>query len=133
MSVLGVGAGEFVTIPTLCWKIYRACKDAPEEYQNLSTEVGSLELLLRESKELAERDSARWTESQVERLLGIHKACEVVLNEMEEIIEYYKSLGSKSKRTWDRMKWGLDKVDGIRVRLTSNTTLLSAFITSITA
>lgn len=134
MSV-GIGAGDFVTIPTLCWKIYRACKDAPEEYRDLSNEVGSLHLVLLESKELVEHasGSARWKEGQVKRLEEIHKSCEEVLKDLDAIITHYQSLGTKLKRTWDRMKWGLEGVEGIRNRIVLNTTILSAFIASVSA
>lgn len=44
---------DFAVLEDLAWNLYKACKDAPEEsIQNVSQEVGSLHLVLKEAGEI---------------------------------------------------------------------------------
>jgi len=43
-------------------------------------------------------------------------------------VKKYERLGSKTKRTWDRVRWNVDEVKEMRARLTANVTMLAAFI-----
>ena len=58
------------------------------------------------------------------------EGCEKVLVDLQNLVEKYESLGTQSKRTWDRMRWGNEDVAEIRARLTSNISLLTAFIST---
>ena len=66
--------------------------------------------------------------ARVERLNIIKEGCEKVLIDLQHLVQKYENLGTQSKRTWDRMKWGNEDVAAIRARLTSNISLLTAFI-----
>ena len=66
--------------------------------------------------------------ARVERLKAIKDGCDKVLVDLQSLVQRFESLGTQSKRTWDRMKWGTEEIAEIRARLTSNTTLLTAFI-----
>ena len=68
--------------------------------------------------------------ARAERLIVIKDGCEKVLADLQSLVEKYKSLGTNSKRTWDRMKWGYEDVADIRSRLISSTTMLNAFIST---
>ena len=67
---------------------------------------------------------------RAERLKLINEGCEKVLVDLQTLVEKYESLGTQSKRTWDRMKWGKEDLAEIRARLTSNVSLLTAFIST---
>ena len=41
----------FATLGYFCWNIYKACKDALENFTNISQEVASLHLVLKELEE----------------------------------------------------------------------------------
>ena len=60
----------------------------------------------------------------------IKDGCDKVLNDLQSLVVRYESLGTQSKRTWDRMKWSNDDVAEIRARLTSNVAVLTAFIST---
>jgi hypothetical protein len=62
------------------------------------------------------------------RLKTIGDGCRNVLEELQSLVDKYESLGTQSKRTWDRMKWGYTDITELRSRLTSNALLLTAFI-----
>ena len=66
----------------------------------------------------------------MERLNIIKEGCEKVLIDLQNLVQKYESLGTQSKRTWDRMRWGNEDVAEIRSRLTSNISLLTAFIST---
>ena len=68
--------------------------------------------------------------ARVERLNIIKEGCEKVLIDLQNLVQKYESLGTQSKRTWDRMRWGNEDVAEIRARLTSNISLLTAFIST---
>jgi hypothetical protein len=122
----GYGVGDIVVLVRLAWKAYRSCKDAPESFGNISHEVLSLHALL---KEIEENLSAQTLSSTRQaRLKTIGDGCRNVLEELQSLVDKYESLGTQSKRTWDRMKWGFTDIAELRSRLTSNTLLLTAFI-----
>ena len=68
--------------------------------------------------------------ARAERLSAIKDGCDRVLADLESLVQKYESLGTQSKRTWDRMKWGNEDIAEIRARLTSNVTMLAAFIST---
>ena len=51
-----------------------------------------------------------------------------MLKDLQALVLKYEGLGTQSKRTWDRLKWGSKDITELRSRLTSNTVLLTAFI-----
>lgn len=122
----GFGVGDFVAVGTLAWNVYKSCRAAPGSFSNISTEVLSLHAVLKEADETVFR-SALSPESQA-RLKTIGDGCQCVLGDLQALVDKYESLGTQSKRTWDRMKWGAEDIVEVRSRIVSNTTLLTAFI-----
>lgn len=68
--------------------------------------------------------------ARAERLKLIKDGCDKVLVDLQSLVEKYESLGTQSKRTWDRMRWGNEDIAEIRARLTLNITVLTAFIST---
>ena len=67
---------------------------------------------------------------RAERLKVIKEGCDKVLVDLQSLVEKYESLGTQSKRTWDRMRWGSEDIAEIRARITSNISILAAFIST---
>jgi len=122
----GFAVGDFVAVGTLAWDVYKACKGSPDGFKNISMEVLSLHAVLKEAEEtiLTRPLSA----SREARLKTISYGCTCVLEDLQKLIDRYESLGTKSKRTWDRVGWGLENINELRSRLTSNVVLLNAFL-----
>src|SRR3954454_1633463 len=117
----GYSVGDIILLGQLAWKAYKTCKDAPESFKNISDEVLSLHALL---KEIEENLSAETLSSMRQaRLKTIGDGCRNVLEELQSLVDRYESLGTQSKRTWDRMKWGCNDIAELRSRLTSSTLL----------
>jgi hypothetical protein len=122
----GYGVGDVMAVATLAWNIYRVCKDSPNDFRNVSNEVLSLHLVLKETDELiAEviKDDA----DAASRLHEMATGCKSVLDELQGLLDKYQSMGTQTKRTWDRLQWGLEDIATIRSRLVSHTGLLTAF------
>ena len=124
----GFSASDVVFCVQLAHKVWKGCRDAPDDFRAVSTEVASLHLVLNEARETANDLS----ESKREDLRRLINGCKSVLQELEELLERYKSLGTPSKRTWDRLRWGNGRVKDIRQRLISSTASLTSFNTSLT-
>ena len=101
-------------------------KESAGSFRNISSEVLSLHAVLKESEETLLVPPPSPT--SVARLRIVLEGCTHVLNDLQALVKKYESLGSKSKVTWDRMKWGTEDITEIRARLTSNVALLTAFI-----
>ena len=125
----GVSVGDIIGISKLAWKVFKACKESSADFKRLSGEVASLHLVLKEAEEVvAENDSdPNIRPEQGTQLKEIAVGCRGTLEEVEALLKKYQRLGSKSQRTWDRLKWGSEPVAGLRARLISNTSLLSAY------
>ena len=68
--------------------------------------------------------------TRAERLIVTKDGCDKVLVDLQSLVKRYESLGTQSKRTWDRMKWGNEDIAEIRARLISSITMLNAFIST---
>ena len=65
------------------------------------------------------------------RLGLVGDGCHSVLNDLQALVTKYRSLGSQTKRTWHRMRWHSNDINELRLRLISNTVLLSTFLKSV--
>jgi hypothetical protein len=122
----GYGAGDFIAIGTLSWKVYKSCKGAPGSFKDISSEVLSLHVVLKEAEETVFAHPLSTTKQ--ERLKAVGDGCHYVLTDLDALLKKYQSLGTQSKRTWDRMRWGAEDIAELRARLTSNTALLTAWV-----
>ena len=123
----GWGVGDILAISGLAIKVYTAYKDAPEEYRHISEEVVALQILI---DQVAQHFKSA-TMSSSDRLDGQNtlKGCQSVLKDLNTLIEKYKSLASSNKGlVFKRIKLGNEDISAIRIRLISNTVLLSGFV-----
>ena len=118
--------GDFAALGQIAWKIYKACKDAPESFKNVSQEVLSLHAVRKEVEETY--SDAILSAAQQSRLEIVGDGCRAVLEDLQSIIDKYNSLGTKTKRTWDRLRWGSKDIAELRSRLISNTVMLTTFV-----
>ena len=121
----GFSVSDFLAVGQLSWKIYKNCKDSPEDYVELSKEVGALYNVIKETEELFSQQDL--TPQQESRLLACQEGCEKVLNDLDRLLVKYESLGTKSRRTLDRMGFGTHDMNDIRSRLNLNVSMLDAF------
>jgi hypothetical protein len=124
----GYSVGDFVALGQLAWTIYKSCKDAPESFINISKEVLSLHAVLKEVEDLLSEQDQHHPEMRLDSLATITEGCHDVLRDLQVLTRKYESLGWRSKRSWDRLRWGSNDIAELRQRLTSNTVMLTAFV-----
>jgi hypothetical protein len=59
------------------------------------------------------------------------KNCVSVLQQLNQLLIKYKSLGTRSKRTWDRVRFGTENLQEIRDKLMVHTSSLTLFLTTL--
>jgi hypothetical protein len=127
----GFSVGDFIAVGQLGWQVYKSCRDAPESFKNISSEVLSLHAVIKEAVEILSGCSL--PRSKQERLTVIMSGCQDVLQDLQSLVNRYESLGSQTKHTLDRLKFSKDEVAELRARLTAHTVLLTAFIRYISS
>jgi hypothetical protein len=131
----GYGVGDLLAIGTLAWKVYKSCKGASESFRDISSEVLSLHVVVKEAEDIVFAQTLPLAKQEQLRVVG--DGCRHVLEDLDNLVKKYQSLGTQSKRTWDRMRWGAEDISELRARLTSHigilTGLLAALIRSVCA
>jgi hypothetical protein len=122
----GYSVGDLIAIGNLAWTVYKSCKGAPESFNNISLEVLSLHAVLMEARETIFAQPL--SPAKQERLKAVGDGCYHTLADLDSLCKKYRSLGTQSKRTWDRLEWGSEDITQLRARLISNTGLLTAWI-----
>jgi hypothetical protein len=122
----GYSVGDIVAIGTLAWGVFKSCKEAPESFGNISSEVLSLHAVLKEAEETI--FVRPLSANRQEGLKAVGDGCHGVLKDLDKLVKNYESLGTQTKRTWDRMRWNTGNVSELRARLISNTLLLNTWI-----
>ena len=125
----GFSVGDFITVSTLAWQVFKSCKDSSDDFKILANDVGSLHIVLKEVEDQYKEQTLE--RSQQEHLALLTQNTRNVLKDLEALLEKYDSLGTQSQRTWDRMRWGIEDVSRLKERLMSSTTLLSIFNNSL--
>ena len=135
----GYSVGDVMAISRLAFKVYTACKDAPDDYGNILDEVKSLHIVI----DCAAQHFKSTTLSDDNRQKGqeVLRGCQNLLEDLDSLIGKYSGLAPASASTststsqvLQRVRLGTGLVFGtedittLRARLTSNTNLLSIFI-----
>ena len=122
----GFGIGDFLAVSRLCWQIYTKCKDSSGSYADLSSQVITLHGVTKETVDILGQQDL--SSSQENQLQSCQKECEAVLKDLDDMLVKFESLGSKSQRTFDRLKYGMEDLNGIRIRLISSVSMLEYFV-----
>ena len=123
----GWGVSNIVAISQLAVQVYTAYKDAPDDYKHISEEVKSLEIII--NKALHHFESTTLNDNDRKEGQEVLKGCHSVLRDLNSLIEKYNGLATSNKRDFfKRIKLGTEDIGTLRLRLGTNTTLLSSFI-----
>lgn len=121
----GFSTGDIVLCVRLAHKVWREARDAANDFRNISTEVASFKLVLEEVQvSISERQIDQIKEKELGQLLH---GCHSVLTDLQQLLGRYRSLGTQSRRSWDRIRFGQAPVEKLRSRLISHTSLLTSF------
>ena len=123
----GYGVGDFLTVSGLAITVYTAYKDAPGDYKHISEEVRPLQTIVDQAVNYLTNTAL--SDSKRQEGKEALQSCQNVLEELNALIEKYKSLASTNNKmqVFKRVKLGTEDITTLRARLTSNTVLLSNF------
>lgn len=127
----GFGLGDVLSAAQLALSVYTACKAAPAEFRALSEEVEAMYTVLQNIRKSISESETEIAVERREELNRVSRGSLSVLKELQDLLDKYSSLGSKYRKTWDKYRWGDEKVDLLRSRIISNISLLTAFNTSL--
>ncbi|PQE09949.1 nipped-B B protein [Rutstroemia sp. NJR-2017a BVV2] len=133
---------------TFCRDLYRKCRAAGGEYDEISREVRGLHAVLKHLKcEVEASDSPLNKDRSIwgKQLAPIIGDCDFTLRQLDELLLKYGRLASDGgagsagasgggRMLWDRMRFGsneMDQLGGIRVKLISHKTSLTLFLDTI--
>ena len=123
----GFGVGDILAVSGLAVKVYSAYKDAPDGYKHISEEVKSLQSIVDEAIRHLQNPAL----SDVKQQEGQEalQSCQSVLEDLNSLLEKYKSLGSANKmQVFKRVKLGTEDIMTLRDRLMSSSLFLTNFI-----
>ena len=139
----GASPSDIIIVVTFCKALYRKCRDAGGEYDEISREVRGLHTVLRHLKYEVEapesplnRDNSIWGR-QLAPIIG---DCDFTLRQLDSLIQKYGRLSagngspSSPRILWDKVRFGsneMDQLGGIRVKLISHKTSLTLFLDTI--
>ena len=120
--------GDIIAISGLAVKVYTAYKDAPDDYKHISEEVVALKILV--DKVAQHFRSTNMSSNDRNDCQKVLEGCRSVLKDLNSLIEKYKSLASTTnkRQVFKRIKLSKEDIATLRVRLISNTVLLSGFV-----
>jgi len=122
----GYSISDFITLSATCWKLYKKCKDAPEDFSEFSGEVGSLCIILNGTKRLFSEQPPLDAE-EAASLRVVSDGVSVLLRDLNRLLTRSTSLGTQSKRLRDRLRMGIEDKKALRLRVLSQVALLNAF------
>lgn len=121
---IGFSASDCIALPQFAWQVYRTCRDASGEFEDLASDVESMHEVLKDVQTLVENHML--DDASKIRLATVLKGCHEVLKSLDSKLEKHKSLGTNKKRIWDRLRWGMESVGDVRARLVLRTTILTS-------
>ncbi|TVY75589.1 hypothetical protein LSUE1_G005386 [Lachnellula suecica] len=132
----GFSVGDFIAVGQLTWTVYKGCKGAPGEFQELSRELSTLHTVLHELEDEAKTPTSllnRRGSSRKAEIDSLVTNLSDVLKQIEDIVKRYHSLGRDQKRTWDRVKFATEDLTTLRAKLAFHMNGLNVFIASLSA
>jgi hypothetical protein len=126
----GFGVGDFLAVIELADEVCGAYRDAPGQFQAISDEVLSLQLVLSQTKDVYDAETTSQTEK--DNLKVITDGCTNALVAAQDLLAEYNRYGHhRILRFWRRVTWDNTKVNELRGRFDSNVGFLTAFNSNI--
>ncbi len=122
------------TIGEYSWRVYKACKAASTEFEEISGEVLALHTVLQELRDATEDPSSligRAADSRKLELSKIMPSCQRILTHIDNLVNRYHSLGTDKKRKWDIIRFGSEELGLLRTKLILSVSNLNLFLNSL--
>lgn len=137
----GASPSDIIIVVTFARRLYRSCKNAGEEYYEVSREVRNLHTVLRHLKYEIEDDESILNREQTRysrELAPVVGDCQYTLRQLDELLMKYGRLASNEStgavKLWDKIRFGsneLDSLGDIRMKLINHKTSITMFLDTI--
>ena len=128
----GFGVGDFVTVSSLTIVLYKAFKNAPIEFVEISHQLQSLHIVIAELKEQAEEEQSPLNQNGARRQRELFEIRDNLLETMKELQDLHKRYERMGRISWSRFQLGQENLAAIRSKLTLRISALNAFMGSLT-
>lgn len=131
---LGFSLGDFRTIGERSWKVYKACRGASSEFQEIATEVLSLHAVLKLLQDASEDSNSLISRAADSKKLEVYKIlriCRRMLDAIDNLVTKYHSLGTDKERKWYILGHGTAELDHLRRKLKISVSNLDMFLNSL--
>lgn len=130
----GFSISDFESIVKYSWKIYKACKGASSDFEEISREALSLHAVLKELEDAVGDPTSlinRVADSKKRELLKSIRNCRKTLGILENLVQKYHSLGTDKERKWDIIRFGTEALEPVRSKLLLSIANLQLFLSSL--
>lgn len=131
---LGFSLGDLRTTGERSWNVYKACRGAPSEFQEIAAEVLSLHAVLKLLQDASEDSNSlvsRAPDSKKLEVSKILRTCRKILDAIDSLVTKYHSLGIGKERKWDILRLGKEGLDPLRSKLMLSVSKLELFLNSL--
>ncbi|KAK2762720.1 hypothetical protein FQN54_000894 [Arachnomyces sp. PD_36] len=138
----GFSIGDFLRTVELVNEIRSRFVDAPNQFKAMTNELRSLKIILDDVHIVLPQRNL--TEEQAKELREIAEGCNNVLYALKQHLEKHqelnpnpngldaKSFRSRVQNGWERLRWDPKDVQELRLRITSNVSLVNSFYGALT-
>lgn len=113
------------------YKVYKKCKSASGDYAALAANVYILHGVLDNTRVFLQEEQVPTSDRKMVSLIVAREGCRNTLDEVEEFLDKYSSLGRNQKRFIELVKFISKDVDGLKNKLKNNTELLQISLVSL--
>lgn len=131
---LGFSLGDFRTVGERSWKVYKACRSASSEFQEIAAEVLSLHAVLKLLQDASENSNSLVSRAADSKKLEVSRtlrSCQRILDAIDNLVTKYYSLGTDKERKWDILSHGTAELDPLRRKLKTSVSNLDVFLNSL--
>lgn len=124
---------DFRTIGERSWKVYKACRVASSEFQEIAGEVLSLHAVLKLLQDASEDSKSLVSRAADSRKLEVSKIlriCRRILDAIDNLVTKYHSLGTDKERKWHILRHG-NALDPLRRNLMLAVSKLNLFLNTL--
>ncbi|KAK6842242.1 hypothetical protein PG987_003102 [Apiospora arundinis] len=132
----GFSTGDFLAIIELATKVRKDFAGAPGQFKDFSDEVRSLVIVIQDVDIFL--TCQEMTESDQKDLHAIIDRCKGVLLDAQRMLDKYSTLESrtggirgKAQRAWKQLTWEPVEIRDLRMRISSNITMLNGFSSKV--
>jgi hypothetical protein len=113
----GFSVGDFLAVGTLTLKLYRAFKDAPAEFNEISGELSSFHIVLCDLKDQAYDSNSLLNRHGASRRADLIEIVNNMLSTLRELEDLYSRYEQMGRNPWLRMQLGQEQLSTLRGKL----------------